>query len=121
MTLAFTLSLAPLQYPMVAFALAFAVVVAAAVAAAAVAASAVVVLAQGFDTVINAVVGFSLNFPRYQPFRIVFAVCLGGTVSTIRQGFYAGTTNGFAVGPCLWQTVFVDVKADNVGDADDVS
>ena len=117
MTLAFTLSLAPLQYPMVAFALAFAVVV----VAAAVAASAVVVLAQGFDTVINAVVGFSLNFPRYQPFRIVFAVCLGGTVSTIRQGFYAGTTNGFAVGPCLWQTVFVDVKADNVGDADDVS
>ena len=88
-------------------------------------AAAAVVFAQCFDAVINAVVGFfakfSFNFKRYQPFRIVFAVCLGGTASTIRQGLHAGTINGFAVGPCLWQIVFVDIKADNVGDADDVS
>ena len=108
-TLAFALSLAPLQSLMVAFALA----------------AAVAVLAQRFDAVINAVVGFfpkfSLNFPRYQPFRFVFAVCLGGTASRIRQGLYVGTINGFAVRSCLGQTVFVDIQADNVGDADDVS
>ena len=73
-TLAFALSLAPLQSLMVAFALA------AAVAASAVVVLAVVYLAQGFDAVINAAIGFfakfSLNFPRYQYFRIVFAVCL---------------------------------------------
>ena len=96
---------------MVAAALAFAVVVvvvaaAVAAAAAALAAGAIVVLVQGIDaglvvidavTGIAAVVGFSLNFPRSQPFRIVFAICLGGTVSTTKQGLKAGTIYGFTV------------------------
>ena len=32
-----------------------------------------------------------LDFPRSQPFRVVLAVCLGGTFSTIKQGLNAGT------------------------------
>ena len=87
---------------MVAAALDFVVVVVVVV----VAAGAIVVLVQGIDaglvvidavTGIAAVVGFSLNFPRSQPFRIVFAICLGGTVSTTKQGLKAGTIYGFTV------------------------